>query len=151
MGMGILTAVGEKHSPDRIIEVGYELASAYDDDLAVLHVIPRGDAGAHLDQLRKIPELKDISISAETGRAREVARRMIKSASGSYESADVTPGGRVGDPTEEIMSLATRRNPRYLVIGGRKRSPAGKAVFGSVTQSVLLEANWPVVTVMEGS
>jgi len=34
-----------------------------------------------------------------------------------------------------------------LIIGGKKRSPAGKAIFGSSTQDILLEAPCPVVFV----
>lgn len=32
-----------------------------------------------------------------------------------------------------------------IVLGGRKRSPAGKAIFGSVTQAVIRESDRPVV------
>ena len=56
--------------------------------------------------------------------------------------------GQVGEPTEEIIAEAERRGPRYLVIGGRRRTPVGKAVFGSTTQSILLNAELPVMTVM---
>jgi nucleotide-binding universal stress UspA family protein len=49
---------------------------------------------------------------------------------------------------EEILGEADRRSVEYLVIGGRKRTPVGKAVFGSKTQSILLTAACPVVTVM---
>ena len=56
--------------------------------------------------------------------------------------------GRVGEPVEEILAEADRRGAQYLVIGGRKRSPTGKALFGSKTQSILLTADLPVVTVM---
>ena len=50
-----------------------------------------------------------------------------------------------GDTVEDILSMADRYDVDAIVLGGRKRSPAGKAIFGSVTQSVILEADRPVV------
>lgn len=149
--MVILAAAGEKHSPDRIIQAGHDLARAYGDELQVLHVIPRDDAEAHVQELRKIPEFRDYSFSSQPGRAKEVARKLIKTALGEYDFEDVRPVGRIGDPTEEIMALTDETTPRYLVVGGRKRSPTGKALFGSVTQSIILDADRPVVTVMTDS
>ena len=35
----------------------------------------------------------------------------------------------------------------FIIIGGSKRSPAGKAIFGSATQDILLDAPCPVVFV----
>ena len=46
-----------------------------------------------------------------------------------------------------IIDLATELEADSIVIGGRKRSPAGKALFGSVTQSVILESTIPVTIV----
>ncbi|AGB38681.1 universal stress protein [Natronococcus occultus] len=57
--------------------------------------------------------------------------------------------GRHGKPTVEILEHASDVDAEYIVIGGRQRSPVGKALFGSVTQSVLLEADRPVVVVPE--
>lgn len=59
-----------------------------------------------------------------------------------------TPLGWAGSRDQSILDAANDVDARYLVIGGRKRSPTGKALFGSITQTVLLEADLPVVTVM---
>jgi nucleotide-binding universal stress UspA family protein len=70
------------------------------------------------------------------------------------EAADVDDSrvrviGLVGDPASELLRYAREVDARYVVVGGRKRSPVGKAVFGSVTQEVILNADRPVVTVMD--
>ncbi|MEF8829643.1 MAG: universal stress protein [Haloarcula sp.] len=48
---------------------------------------------------------------------------------------------------EGILDLAADIEADVIVMGGRKRSPAGKALFGSVTQSVILDATIPVTVV----
>lgn len=63
------------------------------------------------------------------------------------EAAGVHPEvrGRVGDDrADAIVDLATDVGADRLVVGGRRRSPAGKAVFGSTAQAVLLNAPCPV-------
>lgn len=56
---------------------------------------------------------------------------------------EVRDGG--GDPAEAILSTARERDVDLIVLGGRKRSPAGKALFGSRTQTVVLNADRPVL------
>jgi nucleotide-binding universal stress UspA family protein len=46
-----------------------------------------------------------------------------------------------------IVDLAREIEADLIVMSGRTRSPAGKALFGSVTQSVLLDAPIPVTVV----
>ena len=48
---------------------------------------------------------------------------------------------------ERIVSLATELDADLVVVGGRDRSPAGKAVFGSTAQEVMLNAPCPVTFV----
>jgi nucleotide-binding universal stress UspA family protein len=48
---------------------------------------------------------------------------------------------------ESIVELSVESDVDEVVLCGRKRSPAGKALFGSVTQSVALESPVPVTIV----
>lgn len=50
-----------------------------------------------------------------------------------------------------IVGLAEDVDADMVFVGGRKRSPAGKAVFGSTAQDVMLNAPCPVTFVRSGS
>ncbi|KPN30698.1 universal stress protein family protein [Halolamina pelagica] len=52
--------------------------------------------------------------------------------------------GAVGDTSDEVLALATAFDADMLIVGGRGRSPTGKAVFGSTAQEILLNAGCPV-------
>lgn len=52
-----------------------------------------------------------------------------------------------GDTAEDILSEAAAFDVDAIVLNPRRRSPVGKAVFGSVTQSVILNADRPVMVV----
>lgn len=53
-----------------------------------------------------------------------------------------------GDPAEQIIALADEIDADLIALSGRKRTPAGKALFGSVVQSVLLSADREVLVAM---
>lgn len=51
----------------------------------------------------------------------------------------------IGPHAKTIVEFA--EDADFLIIGGRTRSPAGKALFGSATQDILLSTGCPVVYV----
>lgn len=53
----------------------------------------------------------------------------------------------LGKPAKEIIEMANEIPADLIVLSGRKRTPIGKVLFGSVTQSVLLNADTPVTVV----
>ncbi|MFB9804536.1 universal stress protein [Haladaptatus pallidirubidus] len=55
-----------------------------------------------------------------------------------------------GNPADVILDVAVERNVDCVCVGGRRRSPAGKALFGSVAQSVILTADRPVLVAGDG-
>jgi len=54
-----------------------------------------------------------------------------------------------GDPADQLLETARELDANLIVVSGRKRSPTGKALFGSVTQSVILNAERPVMVAGE--
>lgn len=175
--MSILAAVDGDTVPCRVAEVGYDLAKRNDEELVALHVMTQekydklhdamdngqrtdgGVTGAYPFQVES-PNTgsSDHSHTSPTSRgsqfpiddaehwAEKIARRVTKETLEDY--TNITFEGRVGDPVDTILDEARRIDADYVVIGGRKRTPVGKAVFGSKTQSILLQTDLPVVTVM---
>lgn len=147
MVMTILAALGEEHYSD-VVSVAHDLATTYGDTLVALHVVPGEDFDAHKRSVRGIDEFSNFSITQEMDSAAQFARRAVADVLNGFDDETIETRGRVGAPTEAILDEAESISPRFVVIGGRRRSPAGKAAFGSTTQQVLLNADSPVVTVM---
>jgi nucleotide-binding universal stress UspA family protein len=51
------------------------------------------------------------------------------------------------DPVRDVLDVADEMQADLIVIGIRRRTPVGKLVLGSNSQSILLEANIPVLAV----
>lgn len=73
--------------------------------------------------------------------------RSVKRATEHLEDAgvEVTVLEDSMEAVDNILRAADEHDVDSIVLGGRKRSPAGKAIFGSVTQSVILNTDRPVV------
>lgn len=140
--MTIVAAVDRSSRGPVVVEEADRLADAFGDALHVVHVLGRSE----------FVELERTSVD-ETGQPipmeeiRDVARD-IAAESAEGVAPDAEPVGLVGGAADEIVRYADEQGARYVVIGGRNRSPVGKAVFGSVTQDVLLEADRPVLAVI---
>lgn len=136
----IIAAVSESERSERVIQEARTLADAFDEEIHVVHVLSRMEA-------KKVRQntVTETATLREADNGKEAAREIASKAA---VGADTTTIGLVGKASKEIIRYADEHSARYIVVGKRKRSPTGKAVFGSVTQSVLLNSNQPVMSIM---
>lgn len=145
--MPIISAVDQSERAETVIKQGREFADVYGVELHVVHV------GSHEFDTRAIPTEGGVSanyqppsVDAEEAReeatefATELAERV--KGHGSYQAI-----GLVRDPAEKLISYSRDHDAECIVVSTRKRSRLGQVLFGSVTQSMLLSADRPVVAV----
>lgn len=58
--------------------------------------------------------------------------------------------GKIGAEADTILQSVEELDTDVLFISGRKRSPTGKAMFGSTAHKVMMNASCPVMFVREG-
>lgn len=63
---------------------------------------------------------------------------------------EVTLAESSGDPASAILDAAAERDADLISLAARNRSPAKKAILGSVTQEVLQETDCPVLVCSGG-
>lgn len=140
--MVIVAAIDRNDRATDIIHEAATVAEAFDDVVHGVHVLSRSD---FVDLGRTHAEEGD-AVSMD-----QVRKISTQIATESIQEADVPAEavGLVGDPANRIVDYAEDHDARYVIIAPRKRSPVGKAVFGSVAQSVLLNTTIPVISITE--
>jgi len=140
--MVIVAAVDRSDQASAVLEEANVLAQRFDEGVHVLHVMKRSeaiqggeDSGGNGDGGIPTSDLQD--------RAAQVASKLID---GQQFGVEVEAVGRIGDPASKIVEYAEDQDARYVVVSPQQRSKTGKVLFGSVAQSVLLNAHCPVVS-----
>ncbi|QRV17671.1 universal stress protein (plasmid) [Haloterrigena salifodinae] len=134
--MVIVAAVDRSKRASDVLKQAAALADQLGETLHVVHVMTRSEAidaettGISKDEGVEISELRAVAASVVTDLLEEHP-----------VAVETTEIGRIGDPADD-------HDARYIVVGPRRRSQTGKMLFGSVAQSILLNTNRPVVSVL---
>ena len=141
----VLLAVGpnDANRIDALASTVADIAGPAGADVVVAHVFTDDEYDTVVERLEfeAVAETTPDEVAERHTTVRELVER--------FDGAGIQTRvrGSVGDHGDEIVSLAKDTGADLVVVGGRKRSPTGKAVFGSVAQEVMLSAPCPVTFV----
>jgi nucleotide-binding universal stress UspA family protein len=139
-------------SPELIKEAG-KLAEAVDAPLTVLTVVSSDEYSEDSDVLNVISEVEGANYQMGAAEyAKEVAQSAVSDLLSGYDIETEVVGRSVDDSNDhatKILNTAEEHDNDYIFLLGRRRSPAGKAVFGDTAQKVILNFDQYVVTLTE--
>ncbi|MCD2202436.1 universal stress protein [Halobacterium sp. KA-6] len=142
-----IAVVEASDSARALVEEAGELAAGVDAELLLVHVTTDDEYAERRESMMSVPSL-DVNYTVDEARdgaekfADDVGRDVLADVDVDYE-----PVGRLGEKGDEILALAKERDADHIFLAGRKRSPAGKAIFGDVTQRIILEFDGAVTVV----
>jgi nucleotide-binding universal stress UspA family protein len=127
----VLVAVDQNEARARgCAQAVVELPGTDETQVTIVHSFTDNPEGASASQVESV----------------RIARDHLEAAGIDVEIDEIS-----GDPEEVLPRVAAEIDADLLVLAGRKRSPAGKALFGSVTQSLILNSDRPILVASASS
>lgn len=129
-----------------LLDVASDFARGSGSELLLFHATDEFESGKVRDRMQ---EITGVESSYRTGI--EGAKAFAEDLGESLLAADVdfAVEGAFGDKANRILAASEEFECNHILMTGRRRSPTGKAVFGDVSQQVVLNAEVPVTLILE--
>jgi nucleotide-binding universal stress UspA family protein len=137
----ILIAVeNDEERMEPVIDHATEMAAGLDAEVVLYHVYGDEEFESLLDASR-FDSADPVELARQNATVEAAAERLRES------NVDFSVQASTGDPGDELVGYISENDIDHVFVGGRKRSPAQKAIFGSVSQEVLLNTDLPCTLV----
>jgi nucleotide-binding universal stress UspA family protein len=148
MAQTVLLAVGQQDEArlDEFIDTAASVVST-DGTVVLLRAFDRDDYSDVAGKLNVDPDSETTpdDVARRVGLLADAARRL------DARGIDVVVRGALGEASDAILRTSREDGADLVVVGGRRRSPAGKLLFGSTAQRVMMNADCPVTFVKESA
>lgn len=139
----------------RNTEIGEEMlrtaakhAIGIDAELIILSIVDEDEYKSTLQRSRdtRVDEIESVDDAKSQAReqAAELANRVLRDVDVKYEVIS-----EIAPLPEGVISFAEENDCGHVYVVTEKRSPAGKALFGDLAQSILLNFDGPVTVRVE--
>ena len=131
---------------DGLVQTAIDIAGPAGATVVLSHIYSEEAYEAAREKLRFDPnsEVTPSVVARRTVNIREANEALADAGVDATVEARLENGDSAGD---RIAELADTVDADLVIVGGRGRTPAGKAVFGSTAQTVMLSADCPVTYV----
>ena len=132
-----LAVVEATEATKNLVREAAEIASGTGAELILLYVTSEEEFAEREGELHSIPGIDfDYGVASGVEEAENFARAVGEEVLG--EDAEFRAAGRIGDDETEILAEARASDVDHIFVHGKQSSPAGKAVFGDLAQSIIL-------------
>lgn len=136
-----LVVLTEDEPEKNLLAASERFATGTDTELLVVRFVEEGKYRSKIERGAESGK-DDPTIGEIEASARADAETVAEDSFGddiSYKALGV-----VGTFPDDVIRIAEENNVIHVFVTGRKRSPTGKALFGDVAQSIILDFDGPV-------
>jgi nucleotide-binding universal stress UspA family protein len=141
-----LAVVTQDERSKQVVREAGQLAAGVDAPLLLLTVLPEEEYERKREAMESAGGTTPYTLSQAEQSARRTAQSVAKEVLGDVD-VDFQVLGAVGREASTILGVAEEERVDHIFMAGRRRSPTQKAVFGDLTQRILLNFDG-VVTVL---
>jgi nucleotide-binding universal stress UspA family protein len=148
-----LILIDQEHQSRKLLQEAVSLAQADDAELIILSLV---DPSTHQDDAETVKQISDIEgahyddqtvVQAEERALAEHVESVMSSTGVHYECLVRVVADSKRAPA--VQTVSNEYNCDHLFATGRRRSPTGKAVFGDLTQRLLLNYDGFVTVLLD--
>lgn len=144
----VLVAVenDDSEASERLAETVVDIAKPAGATVIVGYIFSNGEYDTARDRLQFDPD-SEVTPDAVAERAVGVRQLTDLLTEAGVDHQVRARRGKGSDEGELFAELGEQNDVDLAIVGGRERTPAGKAVFGSTAQTLMLAAAYPVTFV----
>jgi nucleotide-binding universal stress UspA family protein len=144
----VLLAIGDSETDqiEQLAETAIDIAGPAGATVALAHVFSKETYEEAREKLQfdSTSEVTPSVVAKRNINYRELGETLSDAGIKSTVHARLSNGASDGD---RLAELAEEVDADLVIVGGRRRTPTGKAVFGSTAQTIMLNAPCPVTFV----
>lgn len=147
--LGVVRDSNNEESTEKMLREAGELVSGVDGELVILKV---ADIGEYEEKREAIESSSGAQAFYSIEQEEEAIRKQIKKlAEKVFDGIDINykVDVRVGKERREIFEAVDEHDSDHVFMVGKNKSPAGKALFGDLAQTVVLNFDGPVTVLTE--